>query len=238
MKSNILLCLAMISLNSTAQDFSFNWLNSTTKQNSALSGRCDTDQLGNFKCNLRQITVRQKSAQEDVDREIEAMKKEFETYSKQITIEQFMAKELPNLCGALESKKPDIAARDFDKYKSFCKNPSYAALVDVISLTIRKDARTCKVMERDLGNFTFKQVNENKFVSTNEPSGECGTVTIMSLEREPQYQSLWNFDQVRHYTNLESESCKELDKVNESLSFSWRGRKTIQMNCDYIEFGL
>jgi hypothetical protein len=97
---------------------------------------------------------------------------------------------------------------------------------------------TCKVSETDTGSYSFKPVNENKWVSNNGPSGSCGTVIVMTLERDPKHLTLWNYSQVRHFTNTEESMCKSFAENNIPMSYSWNGGPSIQMDCKYIDFGL
>jgi hypothetical protein len=71
----------------------------------------------------------------------------------------------------------------------------------------------------------------------NEPTGQCGAITILTLEQHPMHNTLWNYSQIKHYTNTESEPCKDFAEINEPMSYSWNGNKNLKKGCEFIEFG-
>jgi hypothetical protein len=73
-------------------------------------------------------------------------------------------------------------------------------------------------MDYDVGDYKFNQVNDKKWVSTNESTGQCGAITILTLEQHPMHNTLWNYLQIKHYTNIESEPCKDFAEINEPMS--------------------
>lgn len=237
MKKCIPLALTFFSFYAFSADIEFNWLKSTSGNNSALSGACNyISDTSDLNCNLRQIMVRKKAKKEDVDAQVKNLKVEIEAPEEFAKVKkQFLTEMCPKMSEA-SAQMDDLVA--VEKFRKICKTPSKENFIDALTYMYRVDERTCKVMDYDVGNFVFEQVNENKWVATNKPSGQCGVVNVMSLERHPDYSSLWSYSQVRHYTNTETQFCKELSAVNEPITNSWNGKSSIKMNCEYVEFGL
>lgn len=237
MKYILCIYLLIATSNSFAADIEFNWLRSTSGQNSALSGKCNNEN-SKMTCNLRQIIVRKKSNDEDVQKEVESITAEIDEHLKTNTIEEYEKAAIEEFCSALPQSKDKVDSTIFNAYATMCDNKTRNTVVEALTLSAMQSGRTCRIMEYDIGNFVFEQVNDKKWVSTNKPSGKCAIVTVLSLEQHPKYSRLWSYSQVRHYTNTDTEMCKSLSEVNESISYSWNGKKRLNMNCDFIEFGL
>ena len=244
MKKIIILSTIFISCASMSADMSFNWLKSTSGQNSALSGTCDYMESGNdMVCNLRQIRVSKKLSIEDAKKDINAATVEFDNELKSKTIKEYVSEKLGSICKKIPLNESELQSLGSDReaYNAIvdiCKSPSRDKLLALITSSAKNDLKTCKVMDYDTGNFQFNQVNDRKWVSTNEPSGQCGAVTILTLEKHPKHDSLCNYSQIRHYTNTESELCKSLSEMNEPMSYSWNGNSSLRMGCEFIEFGM
>lgn len=244
MKETLILSTLLISFSSIAADVNFNWLKSTSGQNSALSGTCDyLDSSNDMICNLRQILVRKKLSFEDAEKEIKTATQELDSGLKGKSIKEYVSEQFGSVCEKIPLSEDEIQSlgtdREFyDSVVDICKSPTRDMVLSLVTLSTKTDLKTCKVMEYDTGNFEFNQVNNRKWVSTNEPSGECGAVTIMTLEKHPKHDSLWNYSQIRHYTNAESKLCKSLSEMNEPISYNWNGKSSLKMDCEYIEFGM
>jgi len=244
MKKILLLSFLFISLNSFSADETFNWLKSTSGQNSALSGTCNyLDASNDMICNLRQVRVSKKLSPEDAEKDLNAAILELNTDLKDKSIKEYVDEKLGSICKKIPLSQTEIESlgsdrEAYDAVVDICKSPSREKIVALVTSSAKNDLKTCKVMDYDIGNFQFNQVNDRKWVSTNEPSGQCGTVTILTLEQHPKHDSLWNYSQIRHYTNTESEFCKNLSEINEPMSYSWNGNKSLKMNCEFIEFGM
>ncbi|MGK2232417.1 MAG: hypothetical protein ACI92O_001588 [Colwellia sp.] len=244
MKKILLLSSLFISFNSFSADVTFNWLKSTSGQNSALSGTCDfSDESNDMVCNLRQIRVSKKLSPEDAEKDIKAATLELDTDLKDKSIKEYVDEKLGSVCKKIPLSETDIQSlgsdrEAYDAIVDICKSPSRNKVLALVTSSAKNDLKTCKVMDYDTGNFQFNQVSDRKWVSTNEPSGQCGAVTILSLEQHPKHDSLWNYSQIRHYTNTESELCKSLSEINEPMSYSWNGNKSLKMECEFIEFGM
>ncbi|GAC28255.1 hypothetical protein [Brumicola pallidula] len=237
MKFFTLSLMVLVSINVPAADESFNWLKSTSNQNSTLSGTCDYINARDLKCNLRQIQVKKKTSPEDVLKSIQEMKDEVYSKLQNQTVEEFRKSEFNDFCSQLDANKDQVSEGVYTVFNKMCKETSKDTIIDALSYTVKIEGETCNVKDFDLGDSIFERVNENKWVSTNGPSGECGTVAVLSIEREPDHQFLWNYAQVRHYTNTETELCKQFVEVNEPMSYSWKGKSPIEMSCKFIEFG-
>jgi hypothetical protein len=238
MRNLTALLMVIFSTGTFASDESFNWLNSTSNQNSALSGSCDYVNTSDLKCNLRQLNVRKKVSDEDSIKNLNEIENLIDSGLQNQTAEAFMESEFPDFCTDLESSEVEVDEGTYSVYKKMCQETSRESIIGALSYSAKMEAETCNVMEYDVGDYIFERINENKWVSTNKPSGLCGAVTLLSLEREPESPSLWSYSQVRHYTNTETETCKKLDEINEPMSYSWQGKNNIEMNCKFIQFGL
>lgn len=244
MKKILLLSSLFIGFKSFSADITFNWLKSTSGQNSALSGTCDyKDASNDMVCNLRQLSVRKKLSPEDAKKDIEAATLELDTELKNKNIKEYVDEKLGSVCKKIPLSDAELKSlgsdrEAYDAIVDICKKPSRDKVLALITSSAKNDLKTCKVMDYDIGDYQFNQVNDKKWVSTNEPTGQCGAVTILSLEQHPKYDSLWSYSQVKHYTNTESELCKSLSEINEPMSYSWNGKDGLKMDCKFIEFGM
>jgi len=226
-----------------AADETFNWLNSTSGENSALSGQCDyMGESQNMICNLRQLSARKKISEEEFNQQIKDAISELDEALEKETINSYINKTFGEVCNRLSPEiKRSMTGSEIDAYNNIyelCKKPTKKRLIQFYTWSVEQERDTCKVFEYDVGYFEFEKINENKWVSTNPPSGECSVVSILSLERSPKDSFLWEYSQVKHYTNTTTEMCKSLAVNVKPMSYSWNGKSPIEMNCKYIEFGL
>lgn len=221
-----------------ASDISFNWLKSTSGQKSALSGNCSETSDGNLSCNLRQTFARRKVSHEEHISNLKSANNELAKSLESISPQEFVEQEFGELCVNINEMSNELDGNALLLLSRMCETPSESHISDAIEHFISIDAQTCKVYEIDTGDFSFEQVNERKWVSTNQPSGACGAVTVLSLEHEKEFSTLWTYSQVRHYTNTDTKLCQQLAEINEPISYSWKGKSPIELNCKYIEFGL
>jgi hypothetical protein len=244
MKKILSLSSFFISFNSLSADVTFNWLKSTSGQNSALSGTCDyLDASNDMICNLRQISVVKKLSPEDAEKDINAATLELDTDLKDKSIKEYVDEKLGSVCIKIPLSQAELQSlgsdrEAYDAIVDICKSPSRDKVLSLVTSSAKNELKTCKVMDYDTGDFQFNQVNDRKWVSTNEPSGQCGAVTILTLEQHLKHDSLWNYSQIRHYTSTETELCKSLSEINEPMSYSWNGNKSLKMGCEFIEFGM
>jgi hypothetical protein len=244
MKKTLLISSLFISFNSFSADVNFNWLKSTSAENSALSGTCDyLDSSNDMVCNLRQLSVRKKLSPEDAEKHIKAATLELDTELKNKSIKEYVDEKLGSVCKKIPLSEAELQSlgsdrEAYDSIVDICKLPSRDKLLSLLTSSTKNDIKTCKVMDYDIGNYQFNQVNDKKWVSTNEPSGQCGAITILTLEQHPKHNSLWNYSQIKHYTNTESDLCKGFAEINKPMSYSWNGNSSLKMGCEFIEFGM
>ena len=244
MKNTLLISSLLLSFNTLSADVNFNWLKSTSNQNSALSGACEYVASGNdMDCNLRQISVRKKTDMADANKTINEATLELDSKLKDKGIKGYVKEMLGETCKQLplSDEKINSLGTDREAYDyivDICNAPTRDKILNFLTLSVKNDVETCKVMDYDTGNFLFNQVGERKWVSTNKPSGQCSVITILTLEQHPEHDSLWNYSQIKHYTNTESELCKNLSEMYEPMSYSWKGRSSLKMDCKFIEFGM
>lgn len=220
-------------------DHQFHALPSTTGNHSALSGNCYY--IGNtldMDCTLNQQSVRKKiSDKEWQSRQNDAHAVIEKALSTQ-TVESYVKSALGSTCKKIKNgnyEKREDVHEAIQLLIDLCKSPSKDGILKAAVYQNNVDRKTCVFNSMELGQFRFEQVSNTKWVSTNKPSGECGVVTVMELEQEDGW--LWNFNQVRHYTNTESDFCKDLAAINEPIGFSWKGKESTAMQCEHIEFG-
>tara|TARA_R110002124_G_C8971684_1_gene515185 strand:+ start:8431 stop:9162 length:732 start_codon:yes stop_codon:yes gene_type:complete len=243
MRSTITILLIAFHLPTYASDESFNWLKSTSGENSALSGKCNY--LGNssdMNCNLRQLSIRKKITETSFNKQVENSITELNNEMKGETIDSYVKKIYGDICNQLspvmKSSMRGTEIIAYNNIETLCKKPTKKKLLNIYMESLKQERDTCKVFEYDTGNFEFEQVNSNKWVSTNKPSGECSVVSILTLERNPESSFLWRYNQVKHYTNTATKLCKSLADNVKPMSYSWNGKSPLEMNCKYIEFGL
>lgn len=214
----------------------FNNLPSSSGQSSALSMICNEYSIQQIQCHFNQTSVTKVKPEFTREQFKKIVQLELDEKMQGSSIEQFKKDEFGDIC---QSDLDNLKATDLQKevILGTCRASSKQELVDVYANMHDAESRTCKVNNIDTGSYIFDQVSEHKWVSTNKPSGECGAVLILSIEKESEERPLWTFNQLRHYTNTDSEMCAKLQSINEALVYSWSGQKTIEKDCDYIEFG-
>ncbi|MBJ2129047.1 hypothetical protein JC525_08870 [Alteromonas sp. IB21] len=214
----------------------FNNLPSSSGQSSALSMVCDEYSDQKIQCHFNQTSVMKNKPEYTSEQFRKILQLELDEKMQGISIEQFKKNEFGDLC---QSDFDNLQVTDLQKevISGSCRASSKQELVSVYANMHEAKLRTCKVNNIDTGSYLFDQISENKWVSTNKPIGKCGAVLILSIERESSDRPLWTFNQVRHYTNTSSEMCAKLQSINETMTYSWSGQKTIEKDCDYIEFG-
>ncbi|RLU00982.1 hypothetical protein [Ketobacter sp.] len=230
-------------ITANAESFEFNWLQSGSGQKSALSGRCRTigESDSSLECNLRQISAAYDLDPDELDNALQKIRTELEDEMKNKSPEELVKKSLGDSCPLIKQGKVPFA----DAHKELlvimnrlCDKPTRQDIYRMAEYTKRIESRTCKMTEFDLGDFNFKKVHDNKWVSNNGPVGLCSAIVVMVLERHSQHSYLWSYSQSKQYTDLSTDMCKELNRVNEPQTFSWNAPKPFPMKCDFIEFGL
>ena len=239
----IFILLLTIPFSVQAEDFSFNWLHSTTNQNSALSGNCEEAGHNKVTCSLRQISFSKVKTESEAAIEMTQARREFEEKVKKTSMEEASKEFLGDICTHIntEDAKKALEASEVVTYNEMveiCRNPTEKKLFSIIKKTSDIELNTCRVYEVDLGEYTFTKVNNTKWVSNIGPTGECGVIVIMTLEPHSDQKILWNYSQTKQYTNTETELCKGLAVNVEPMGYSWRGKKPIKAECGYIKFGM
>jgi hypothetical protein len=244
MRGTIALILIVIHFSTYASDESFNWLKSTSGENSSLSGECDyVRKSQNMICSLRQLSVRKKTSEDKTKQQVEDAIQELDEALVKETIDSYIKSISGDICNKLspERRRRSLTSSEVDAYNSIeqlCDKPTKKKLLQFYMISIEQQRDTCKVVEYDVGTFEFEKINENKWVSTNSPKGECSVVSILSLERSAESSFLWAYSQVKHYTNTKTELCKTLAENVKPMSYSWNGKTSVEMNCKHIEFGM
>lgn len=231
--------LLVISVPVTANtpDISFNWLKSTSGQNSALSGNCSENSNGTLSCSLRQIGVRLKVSNDEYLSNLKKSSEDIRNTLETTSAQEFVERDFGEVCKGITEFSGEVDIVALQLVTDMCDNPSESSISQVIEYFMKVEAQTCKVYEIDVGSYTFERVNNSKWVSANNPTGACGAVTVLTLEHEKEHESLWTYKQVRHYTNTETQVCQQMADINEPISYSWKGKSPIELNCKYIEFG-
>ncbi len=156
-------------------------------------------------------------------------------------IEDYTKKLFGEICSKLSESKKNTNSTYIEmmaQFENTCHSPSKEKLLNLMLSMVEIEANTCRIMESDTGDFIFKPVNSNKWVNTSGPTGVCGAVLLLTLEREPDHSVLWKYTQKKSYTNTETEFCKKLETASTDMAFSWNASTPFKLECKYIRFGL
>jgi len=242
MKRVLLVAGLMISMNSIASEETFNWLKSTSGDNSALSGVCSyVGNSRNMECNIRQISISKKMSKSKAEAQRSKLIAEIDKGISELGLEKYISDSLGDICKKITKAKSALIDSNQGMYSiiiDMCKKPSRDALISLYSLMHEIDMKTCNVFDYDTGTFLFEPVNKDKWVSNNGPGGSCGVVVVMTLEREKDISSLWTYTQNKQYTNTTNATCKSLAEAAEPMSYSWNGGSLVEISCEYINFGM
>lgn len=233
-----LLLISGLSSNTFAADIYFSNLASKEGHNNAISGECvQLKNSQNMECTTRQISFRYKLDPQKLEEKYKEIEVEFDQELEGTTPTKWI-KENMSFCSKLEDKTLDTNRLD-PAIINVCKQQTKESLINFMKTVTNQEVETCLVYERETGTYLFEKVNATKWVSNNGPRGECGSVILLSLEQKSlKYPYLWTFTQQRTYTNIESQLCKDLSEINETITYSWKALKRRDANCKYIEFGM
>jgi hypothetical protein len=125
-----------------------------------------------------------------------------------------------------------------DSLKSLCRHDyTFARTANFFKHMGVIEAQTCKVSSHTF-NVVFQRMGKNKWVSSSEPAGLCEVSTVISLEADPKYGSLWTQNQIRMGVGSDSEFCQGFE-IGVMVENSWRFDKNFSLDgCRYLEFGL
>jgi hypothetical protein len=223
----------------------FSYLTSPDKEeNSSLSGECSGNTASyEIECKFWQIRVRLSLDPDNLQQEIQEAKRRMKDEMKDFD------KDIKELCDGIRKRSAELkqlmtntdrfTSHDIKKMQgliNLCDKPTYEKFEKFMIQDIEDRTRTCKVSADPEGwTAKFTKVAENKWVSSEGPTGPCSTVILMTLEHEPSSSSLWTYTRTRTYVDQESEACRGLE-VGKPLVYTWR-EKTIELNCQLIEYG-
>ncbi len=236
--------LSLTTNQSQAEQITFNHLHSSTGQNSALSGDCIAENDRTISCSLRQVMFSKKLSKKDAETRTAEYENAIQDALKDKTPAQVVNQEVGKFCFGLTDlgnearSKLSLEADVFTLFSALCEKPTIENLTKVFQHDLNKQLQTCKVWDYNIGTFQFEKVNERKWVSNNGPQGECGVITVLEIERDPEYSFLYTYHQRRFYIDTESKQCKEIAAINEDISYSWKGKEALKADCSYIEFGM
>lgn len=244
----LIILLVLLPVTVTAADkpapIQFFYLSSSDPtENSVLSGECTGDtSYPEVDCKFTQIRVRQEVKSEDIpqkmkelDESLNAVKKDFPKYTKEFC-KDMKEEEISKTIVELKKSKAFETATLLQDNLSFCKNPTYSKLEDLLKKMITHESKTCKISTFGPTTTSFKKIAPNRWVSNEGPTGLCNSVIVTTLEKEPSYSSLWTYTQTRAYADQNNDLCRGLE-VNKPLIYTWKASKQIELKCEFIGFG-
>lgn len=136
-------------------------------------------------------------------------------------------------------KKPDNSgAEEFLRaYELLCTERSEAAAKALLEVASRNEASTCKISAVPVGPVTLYKVNETTWANRPEPWGVCNVITSMILEVDEKHKLLGTWRQTRTYSDKDSEFCKAVE-TGRTVVWSWNSKRTFELGCKFIEYGL
>ena len=224
----------------------------STSEKSALSGKCTGDiSIPEIDCYLVQTRIRLKSDPKELPDKLQKIEDEIEKAKKE-------TKEMPlklsddELCTSLHDKnkkaKLDKKLKGLEHTSpqtyaglleliSICNKPSYEKMLHFLKKDAEAETRTCLISsDTTFETIHLKKIGPRKWLGTAGPGGLCNVVTTWTLEHEPTSIYLWTFTQIGSHADQTNKICKEIE-VGIPLIYSWQS-EPLEMQCDFIEFGL
>lgn len=221
----------------------FNMTSQNSGENSALSASCTGNTNSQeFDCEFTQTRVRLRLSNEEYDKSLNKFENEMKEFKKKFNseIKKFckgmeMNSTVERKILETEKTSPKTAKKMRDMF-SICSNPTFENFYNFSKQDIEDGKVTCSI-----SSFTpkekshFKRVGPNKWISVDGPSGLCNQVVTIILEKDPKHPSLWTYTQMRSHTD-QGPICKDFE-VGKPLIYSWQEKRSIEMKCEFIEFG-
>ncbi len=222
----------------------FNFLPAITPgERSALSGECDgTTASAEITCRFTQAMIRYALDPKDIETETEKLLKQLRREAEkdwEKFTEQFCGEIRKNGTEAQErirELKNTVTQNWLIELVTLCKNPTIAALEDLMKRSILAESKTCKVSHFQNDPIKFTKISPNKWRANVGPKVICSSVNLYTMENEPKHTNRWRWTQIRTYADNSNEVCKGL-QLNYTLEFSWKGDGAA-MSCEYIKFGM
>lgn len=124
--------------------------------------------------------------------------------------EQRTAVETPPAAGGRVTSARQLASRVFDKPVTVCR--------------LVVDQFTARFSRRG---------ESGKWVYLSEPSGECGIVTTVQLERDPAAPERW----IKRRERFATGSAAHCDRIGKSVQTMTWDEREFRFGCDYVRFG-
>jgi hypothetical protein len=126
-----------------------------------------------------------------------------------------------------------------DAIEAACRNPTQESFAAFIKATTTMQVNTCKVWVNRF-EMTFKKQAPLRWVTSAEPSGLCGVVTVATLQGHSgdsdENTLQWTYSSTKVVTNKGAlDICKQLDEGRKP-DFSWR-ESTKALPCQLIAPG-
>lgn len=241
--------LLFVATSAFAQDRPTTGLAYNAKEMSSLQYRCSLEGADILKCDMVQSAVRKKtsgrSLREVVASALAGLKNERPPSPENCSGSGELAKMIRNPTTAPEriqamsaTEKKDLLTLD-ENLAAFCQDQSAETVRKMVTAGYERDSRSCRVSSNDFS-MRFRRVQRsNTWTSNDGPNGPCGTITVASMEQDPQEPMFWNYVQKRVVTNpsanwIGNAQCSAMDQSE--TRYNWQSQEAY-VHCDYIEFG-
>lgn len=224
-----------------------------TTERSALTYDCDLPVKGELRCKFNQTAVRKKSGPAEVQKKLAELEEELrslEVGAQSCKDAQELIKEAKKNAKQVEKADP----RDREQIAAYlsgleraCTTGDKGPLRATLRKAVERELKSCTVSSYYFEQ-SFKMVpglsaERTTWVTTGEPTGECGVVQLSRFERDDTEKgfTVWNYIARKAVTNPRGEMpllgrCSELDE--ETYKYSWRSNEAFSSwaDCDEIEF--
>ena len=223
-----------------AQDIPYRGNVTSADQGSGLTWEC-IGQGASVQCDFIQTLVRQEDPLTPAERtaQIEAVLQEA---GDEASCDRLIAQ----IDTARAEQLPEMDARSrqaFEGYaqvlESFCGSPSATTAEALIDFGEQTKARSCKI-----GTLPFKMAftwngQSARWESVSAPEGGCGIVTMVFLEQDKEYRSLWNYREISLVTNKTGTDALRGDCSvwpEDDTTYRWQP-DTLKKTCEFVSFG-
>lgn len=233
-----------------------------TKEASSITYSCRNGGIDTLECQITQTSVRKKASMADLEKHVSKAVDQFRKEGK-AGLDNEVCGQMGEMLEILDGRRKPPAGMEklqvmsptekqdtreaIVALRGVCLKPSAANIRTLVSVSLQKDSRTCKVGSHSFDQ-TFVRVsdyssNKQKWVVKTAPHGPCGIVNLSRFERAENNVAgleFWNYVAKKIVTNPEGTilglgSCSELDE-SEYL-YDWKSSERF-LGCDYIEFSV
>lgn len=181
---------------------------------------------GPLRCQFTQTMV-SKESKEDLKKKLD----ELPSTIASVLGNEDEIKSFTNICGEINEYK--IGPKRKKIFSDFCEEKNSSLKIAITNFLYNMayfEHESCSISNNyfDL-DFVYQPVHRT-WESTDKPS-ICNITNVVTLVNDEKYPRLWTFTQNRivHEQGNDDEFCKNLASSN--VVFSWKGDRSIEMNC-------